>query len=289
MSILPHHQTPTQSIVSTPELSEQHFETIARLVREVSGIQLREGKLGLVRSRLSKRLRENGIDNYSKYIDLVRSRAGEEEMEELICAMSTNVTGFNREPHHFEHFKLQVLPSIIKKLLSGAAVRIWSAGCSNGSEPHTAACAVLDVLPDASKHDFRILATDIDKYSLETGRSGHYSNDMVSKLAPETRKKWFVKTKTGFQLHDDPRSLVTFKTLNLLKPWPLKRAYDVIFCRNVLIYFSHEDQSKLFVKFADHLSAGAHFYIGHSERVAGPALGKLNSIGATTYQRNSES
>ena len=278
--------TPSSNLA--PELSEHDFTKIANLVRDTTGIQLNEGKRGLVKSRLQKRLRVNGLSDFAQYVQFVQDPSGVEEMDELICAISTNVTGFNREPHHFVHFREEVLPSLIKKMMAGDAVRIWSAGCSNGSEPHTIACCVLDEFPSAKKSDFRILATDIDKYSLDIGRSGHYSNDMVAKMSPETMEKWFTKTEKGYQLHDDPRSLVTFKTLNLMKPWPLKKTYDVIFCRNVLIYFSAEDQAKLFSGFADQLTTGGHFYIGHSERLAGPALEKFESIGSTTYQRNSK-
>lgn len=264
-------------------LESADFNAIAGIVREACGIQLNESKRGLVKSRLQKRVRVNGLSGFSEYVEFIRTPAGESELEELICAISTNVTAFNREAHHFAHFKESVLPNLLNRVKTGEPVRIWSAGCSNGSEPYTIACLVLDALPDAVRHNIRILATDIDRYSLDTGRAGHYPPDMTSKLEPQTLKKWFTPTERGHQIHDQPRELVSFKTLNLMAPWPMKMSYDVIFCRNVLIYFSQQDQERLFDKFSQHLKPGGTFYIGHSERIAGVASDKFHSVGPTSY------
>ncbi|WP_035267006.1 protein-glutamate O-methyltransferase CheR [Ahrensia sp. 13_GOM-1096m] len=275
----------TQNAFASPELSLADFATIAKIVQDLSGIQLSERKLGLVKSRLQKRLRVQRLSDFGSYIRLVQSPDGRDELEELICAISTNVTGFNREPHHFTHFRENLVEKLAKKLTNGESVRIWSAGCSNGSEAHTIACAMLDAFPKVANYDFRILATDIDKYSLNVGRSGLYSADMVSKMPSNTLSKWFKVVDGSYQLAQAPRDLVSFKHLNLMNSWPLKRKYDAIFCRNVLIYFSHEDQEKLFNKFADHLLPEGQFFIGHSERVIGSATDKFKSIGSTTYER----
>lgn len=270
---------------ASPELSVADFAKIAKIVQDLSGIQLSERKLGLVKSRLQKRLRLKKLADFGAYINLVQSPEGQEELEELICAISTNVTGFNREPHHFVHFREHLVEKLIKKLTNGESVRIWSAGCSNGSEAHTIACCMLDAFPKAANYDFRILATDIDKYSLDVGRGGLYGADMVSKMPSDMLSKWFTPVNGSYQLAQAPRDLVSFKYLNLMNTWPLKRKYDAIFCRNVLIYFSHEDQEKLFNKFADHLIPEGQFFIGHSERVIGTATDKFKSIGSTTYER----
>lgn len=266
------------------DLTDADFNEIAKLVTGMVGIQITESKRGLVKSRLQKRLRVLGLNTFKDYVDLIKSPAGNDELEELISAISTNVTAFNREPHHFEHFRNEVLPGLIKKLQSNQSVRLWSAGCSNGSEPYTLACSILDALPSANKYDIQILATDIDKYSLETGRSGIYTEDMVAKMPSDKAKGWFSKTENGYEVHPDARSLVSFKTLNLINDWPLRKQYDAIFCRNVMIYFSTEDQGKIISKFTNHLLPEAYLYIGHSERVVGPAEDKLISVGATTYQ-----
>ncbi|MBL1405491.1 MAG: chemotaxis protein [Hyphomicrobiales bacterium] len=270
------------------ELSHSDFNAIAGIVRKNAGIDLNEAKLGLVKSRLQKRLRTLDLRSFRDYLNLVNSSNGAAELDELICAISTNVTSFNREPHHFVHFREKVLPSLIKKMKAREKVRIWSAGCSNGSEAFTVACAVLDAYPDALKCDFKILASDIDKYSLETGRSGIYSDDMVAKMPGSSMDKWFEKVDSGYAIDPKLRSMVSFKTLNLMAPWPIRMKYDVIFCRNVLIYFTQEDQAGLFNKFSQHLLEDAFMYIGHSERVVGTAAKNLISVGATTYQYSSK-
>lgn len=266
------------------ELSAADFREISELVRSMVGIQLTEAKQGLVKSRLQKRLRRLGMTQFSQYVAFIKTAEGAGEVEELISAISTNVTAFNREPHHFEHFRENVIPLLAKKIHSREPVRIWSAGCSNGSEPYTIACAVLDAIPNAGDHDFHILATDIDKYSLATGRQGIYTEEMVSKMPSEKAKSWFQKTNQGYEVHPKAKKLVSFKTLNLMTSWPIKRKYDAIFCRNVMIYFCAEDQARIISQFANHLYPGAFLYIGHSERVLGPAAEKFVSAGATTYQ-----
>lgn len=270
------------------DLNLSDFNAISGIVRKNAGIDLNEAKLGLVKSRLQKRLRINGFGNFRDYLNLVNSPAGSAELEELICAISTNVTSFNREPHHFVHFRETVLPHLIKKLKARQSVRIWSAGCSNGSEAFTVACAVLEAYPEALNCDFKILASDIDKYSLETGRNGIYSADMVAKMPDTAKDKWFIKNGRDFEIDPKLRSMVSFKTLNLMAPWPIRKKYDAIFCRNVLIYFTQEDQARLFSRFTQHLLEDAFMYIGHSERVIGEATKSLISVGATTYKYSSK-
>ena len=267
------------------ELSPTDFHQIAEIVMGNCGIMLPASKIGLVRTRLQGRIRKLGIDTYAKYVALLKSPAGAEELPELISVISTNVTSFNREPHHFEHFRAHVVPSLVQKLSRGQEVRIWSAGCSNGSEPYTIACAVKEAMPNVNNAKFKILATDIDQHSLSIGRSGLYPEDMVSKMESVLLKKYFTETNGKFQIANDVMKMVSFKQLNLMNPWPMKKSYDAIFCRNVMIYFSQENQERLMQKFADRLNTGAFFYIGHSERMAGPAADQFNSVGSTTYQK----
>ena len=267
------------------ELSSCDFEEIAKIVMSTCGIMLPAAKIGLVRTRLQGRIRRLGIDTYAKYVALLKSDAGAEEMPELISAISTNVTSFNREPHHFDHFRSSVVPGIVQKLGRGEEVRIWSAGCSNGSEPYTIACAIKEALPKVNSSKLKILATDIDMHSLNIGRSGLYPQDMVAKMEPVLLQKYFVETQGKYQISSDLMKLVSFKQLNLMTEWPLRKTYDAIFCRNVMIYFSQENQERLMQKFADRLKPSAFFYIGHSERLAGPAADKFISVGSTTYQK----
>ena len=204
--------------------------------------------------------------------------------EEMISAITTNVTDFAREPHHFTHFKNQVLPDLMDKARNGGSVRLWSAGCSNGSEPFTLACAVLDAFPDVGNYDFRILATDIDKYSINTAKSGEYKREMVEKLPKETVGRWFSRSGDLFKIDDRVRDLVHFKILNLVDQWPLQKKYDVIFCRNVLIYFTQEDQGKIIERFSQYMNPYSYLYIGHSERIIGKTATMFKSTGVTAYR-----
>jgi len=274
----------TGTAVYNSELSAADFKEVSDLVGSLCGIQLTDAKKGLVKSRLQKRLRALRLNEFSEYVRLIKSEQGADEIDELISAISTNVTAFNREPHHFIHFREEVLPGLVQKLNSGESVRIWSAGCSNGSEPYTLACDILDAFPTAGNHDLQILATDIDKHSLATARSGIYTAEMVAKMPSEKSTKWFSKVENGYEIDSSVRSLISFKTLNLMAPWPIKRKYDAIFCRNVMIYFSAEDQSKIMLNFVKHLHHNSHLYIGHSERVIGPAADMLTAVGTTTYK-----
>ena len=273
--------------IAQAELSKDEFAQIAAIATQISGIQLNESKLGLVRSRLQKRLRVLGQTDFREYIAFVKSPEGKAEVDELICAITTNVTAFNREPHHFEHFRNTVLPGLVAKMQRGEPVRIWSAGCSNGSEAYTIACSILGANAKAGEQNCRILASDIDKYSLEMGSKGIYPPDFLEKMPKDLVSKWFKENNGKFEIDARARALVSFKFLNLMEPWPVKRKYDAIFCRNTLIYFSAEDQSRIFSQFANHLIHGAHIYIGHSERVLGPATSTLIPVGTTTYRFDS--
>lgn len=265
-------------------LTDKQFAAIAQLVRGEAGINLTEAKRDLVFSRLVKRLRRLAIPDFGAYIDLVGSPAGVEERRELISAITTNVTNFYREPHHFEHLESQVMPELSSRLMQGESVRMWSAGCSDGREPYTIACTVLQSFPEVARYNFRILASDIDHNSLAKAKEGHYSNDMIDKAPPAIRDRYFKRTADYAEPNAQVRDLIAFRFLNLLHDWPFKQKFDVIFCRNVLIYFEQDLQAKLFSRFCSVLKPGGHLYIGHSERVSGPASDALKQIGVTTYK-----
>ncbi len=266
------------------DLSAAALSEIIGLVRSDTGIHLTDAKGELIYSRLAKRLRVCGLADFGSYLALIKSKPGIAEREEMVSAITTNVTNFNREPHHFEHFRQTALPDLVSKLRQGKSVRIWSAGCSDGREPFTLAFAILDAFPDAAKSDFRILATDIDKKSLATASSGIYSSDKIRHLPDAVAKKWFDNSGDELRVKDTARQLIRFNRLNLMGDWPMRRKFDAMFCRNVLIYFENDVQSKLFSRFADGLNDQAYMYIGHSERVIGPAEQLFKPVGITTYQ-----
>lgn len=269
-------------------LTDADFSAIAELVVKESGIHLGAAKKDLVYSRLTKRIRNTGLSSFGAYIDFVRSGPGAAERDELISAITTNVTNFNREGHHFDHFSDNVVQGLIARARRGEPIRMWSAACSDGREPFTLAMALLNKMPEAGKYDIKILATDIDKKSIQTANEGRYTPDMVNRLDSAYVEKWFEPVGNMMQIKQSVRELVQFNVLNFLDKWPMKRKFDVIFCRNALIYFQADMQEQIFDGFINHLNEGGYMYIGHSERIVGRAVDKFKSVGPTSFQYNSK-
>jgi len=270
------------------ELTARDFENIAGIMKAEAGISLHDNKANLVYSRLAKRLRILQIRSFADYCTLVASPAGRDERGEMIAALTTNVTRFFREPHHFEHLKTSILPPLIAQAKNGGRIRIWSAACSSGQEPYSIALTIFSLLPDAGKYDIKILATDIDPNMIAAGKAGAYEPGAIAGVPPALCQRWFTPVKESpstLRANDDLRSLVTFKKLNLIGDWPMKGSFDAIFCRNVVIYFENDTQAKIWSRMVPLLSANGALYIGHSERVSGPAERDLTSDGITTYRR----
>jgi len=269
-------------------LTSEDFQRIAAMLYADAGIYLRESKATLVYSRLAKRVRALGLENFRDYCALVAGADGVGERQKMLAALTTNVTHFFREPHHFEHLKKQVLPSLLEAAGQGARVRIWSAGCSSGQEPYSIALTILSVMPRADQHDIKILATDIDPYMVERGREGTYGDAVLSAVPAELRNRYFVSVRDGgertWTVSDQLRSLVTFRELNLNGPWPMKGPFQAIFCRNVVIYFDERTQQRIWSRFEPLLQPDGWLYVGHSERVTGPIATAFSSEGITTYR-----
>lgn len=266
---------------------EADFRRIAGLLYEQSGIALSETKAALVYSRLAKRLRALGLGTFSAYCDLVASPEGEAELSAMLNALTTNLTRFYREPHHFEHLRLEVVEPMANALRAGGRLRIWSAGCSSGQEPYTIALTVLSVLPNAPDLDVKILATDIDSNMLSLCRAGSYAKDAVEPIPAALRERWLERddTRAGYwRMGAAARSLVTFNHLNLMGHWPMRGPFQAIFCRNVVIYFDEPTQERVWSRMAPLLSTGGRLYVGHSERVAWDG-GVLAGDGLTVYRK----
>jgi chemotaxis protein methyltransferase CheR len=262
------------------------FRQIAELVHSEAGIVLPETKVNLVYSRLAKRLRAIGLRTFREYCTLIQAVEGADERQAMIAAMTTNVTRFFRESHHFDFLRLRVLPALLEAARKGARVRIWSAGCSSGEEPYSIALTILGLLPDAADFDIRILATDIDPEMLRRGREGVYTVRQLADVPLEQRRKWFRSTDsaTESEVAPDLHELVHFRELNLLREWPMRGRFDVIFCRNVMIYFDDETQNTAWGRFGEILNPGGLLCIGHSERVAVGSL-PFDLVGQTIYRR----
>lgn len=247
-------------------LTMEDFRRIAAVLHADSGIHLPEGKAALVYSRLAKRLRALGLASFEQYCELVSGANGAEERQIMLKALTTNVTRFFREPHHFDHLKAMLASTLGAKAKSGGRLRIWSAGCSSGEEPYSIALTVLSVLPNAAELDVKILATDIDTNVLAKAAAGVYGADAAAQAPPALRAR-FRPHEDGVIVDDGPRQLVSFRELNLMGSWPMKGPFDAIFCRNVAIYFEEATQERLWGRFGEKLTPQGRLYVGHSERV----------------------
>ena len=271
-------------------LSAKEFETISRILYQESGITLADSKFALVYSRLAKRLRALGMRSYAEYCQLIASDSGKDERHRMMAALTTNVTNFFREPHHFEHLRSHLLPRLLDEAKRGGRVRIWSAGCSNGHEPYTIALTILGLMPNAADYDVRILASDIDPNVVGFGKAGIYDEEALSNVPPNLRSRWFSRVggngpdARGFEVSTEMRHLVSFRELNLIGQWPMKGKFDVIFCRNVTIYFDAPTRERIWDRFSGFMQPGSWFYMGHSERLAGPAAQKFSLEGTTAYR-----
>lgn len=266
--------------------SAAEFGEIARLLRAEAGIDMPPAKEPLVYARLAKRLRTLGGAGLGDEGQVLLERA-EPERAQMLAALTTNVTRFFREPHHFEDLRRKVLPPLAARAKAGGRVRIWSAGCSTGMETYSIAMCVLEAIPDAPSLDVKILATDINPKVLAEGAAGRYPADALRDAPDVLRSRTFESVEGGqLQASAAMRSLITFRELNLMGDWPMKGPFDILFCRNVAIYFDEETQQRLWKRFADLLPPGGRLCIGHSERIAGPASAMLISDGVTSYERS---
>jgi len=263
------------------------FRQIAHILHSYAGIALAEGKAALVYSRLAKRLRLLGMRSFREYCALVENVQEVDERQAMMAALTTNVTRYFREPHHFDHLRDQVMPKLAERARQGGRVRMWSAACSNGQEPYSMAVTVLAALPEAANLDVKILATDIDPNMVAEGRAGLYREEAISPVPLELRRRWFQKGPSPgqWEVADELRTLVSFRELNLIGDWPMRGRFDVIFCRNVVIYFDEPTQERIWGRFAPLLEPAGTLYIGHSERVNGPAAELFETTGLTTYAK----
>jgi chemotaxis protein methyltransferase CheR len=261
--------------------TKDDFQFLATLTNKLTGIVLAEHKSDLVYARLARRLRALGLDNFTDYCVLLQSEEGLAELPHLVNAITTNLTGFFREAHHFEHLKTHATQW---RTEDKKRIRIWSAACSSGMEPYSIAMTLKGAIPDIAACDVRILATDIDSNMLRTGSNGEYGINDVENVP--VAYKHMIGRGMGGKIHmpTELKQMVTFKTLNLLNPWPMKGPFDAIFCRNVVIYFDKPTKQRLFDRMADLLQLGGLLYIGHSENLLGIS-DRFESIGRTIYRR----
>ncbi|MDC0660533.1 protein-glutamate O-methyltransferase [Leisingera sp. SS27] len=263
-------------------LSDQEFEAIAQFAHKHFGLAMAASKKPLVSSRLARKLRQRNITNFKDYLASLDGPNADEERSGLLSLLTTNVTHFFREPHHFETLRNDVLPPLVEQARRGGRVRLWSAGCSNGQEPYSIAMTLLDVCPEAAKLDIKILGTDIDPVVVRHAQAAKYPEDELAQIDAKYSKLVPKRDPDG-RLPESLRKLITFGVLNLIEPFPFKGKFDAIFCRNVAIYFDNPTQQKVWSAFQNALNPGGTLFIGHSERMSGPAAQHLKTAGITTY------
>ncbi|CTQ52055.1 Chemotaxis protein methyltransferase [Roseibium album] len=266
----------------------KEFRYLSAIVYDQTGIVLKDQKKNMVYSRLVRRLREHGLASFRDYCQLLESDRGVEEKVFLINAITTNLTKFFRENHHFEHLAQVAFKDVVNhsQQTGSNRLRIWSAGCSSGEEPYSIAMTLSSSFSRLSAWDAKILATDLDTSMIARGKAGRYKVDDLENVPVSHRKRHFSRSPSGDNVivSEALQNLITFKQLNLLKPWPLKGPFDAIFCRNVMIYFDEPTKSQLLHRFAQMLKPGGWLYIGHSESIL-DADGEFKLIGQTTYCR----
>ena len=267
------------------ELAADEFDYIRRLIHDYAGIVIGDNKRSMVQGRITRRMRELGIRDVGEYLDYIRA-APEVERDGLASALTTNVTAFFRENHHFEYLKSQFLPGIRGRGLR--RLRAWSAGCSSGEEAYSIAITLLEGMANEPGWDIGVLATDLDYNMIRFAREGVYPFDRVERLPPEQLKRWFLRG-GGSQLgkvrvRPELQRAVKVMPLNLLGQWPMSGPFDVIFCRNVFIYFDREVKSKIVDGYAELLPTDGLLFIGHSESLHG-LTDRFELIGSTIYRK----
>ena len=268
--------------------TQRDFEAVRKILHACTGISLDDDKNNLVYGRLARRLRAHGFYEFSSYLAFLSSSRGKRELTQFVNALTTNLTAFFREPHHFDALAESILPEIRQRHVADRRIRFWSAGCSTGEEPYSLAMVVRETLSSLNDWDVNILATDLDSNVLAAAERGRYAKQRVAGLSQLRGKKWFHCDSGRFyddvQIDPSLHALVTFKQLNLMQQWPVRGPFDIIFCRNVVIYFDKPTQRKLFNRYADTLVDGGYLFLGHSETLH-KLCDRFELIGPTMYRK----
>ena len=265
------------------ELNHKQFKKVSEMVYRFSGISLQAGKEALVRARLMKRVRALQMASLDAYLRYLESDEGKCELGDMIDAMTTNKTGFFREAEHFNFMREKILPEI-----SNSRMRFWSAACSSGEEPFSLAITLRETIADLDAKDCLILATDISSRMLEKAWKAVYCQAALQGLPATVVRKYFNKLDKGpnptFQVKDQVRGLVRLAWLNLMNPWPMTGPFNIILCRNAMIYFDRATQQKLINRFWDFLEPGGYLFVGHSEGLLGLSH-KFTYVQPATYRK----
>jgi chemotaxis protein methyltransferase CheR len=270
------------------QFTDGDFQALRSMVKEMTGINLAESKRELVYGRVSRRLRALGMSSFGSYRQLLESGDGS-ELVAFCNALTTNLTSFFRESHHFDYLRDQFLVPRREAGQRGDRIRIWSSACSSGEEPYSIAMTVAESIPDWQRWDIKILATDLDSDILARAQRGTYNADRVKGMDPKRVSRFFTEVRNGtepaYQIVPELAKLITFKQINLMHDLPMPGPLDVIFCRNVVIYFDKETQRGLFSRIAKLQRPGDLLMLGHSETLF-KVSEDYSLIGKTIYRRS---
>lgn len=276
--------------LSTFKISDAEFQKLREFIHSHTGIALSDHKRALVYARLARRLRHHRLESFAEYYQLLTERDPEgQELVEMINCITTNKTDFFREPHHFKFLADRVFPEILGRGPgAGRRVRLWSAGTATGEEAYTLAMTVREAIPLSESWDIRVLATDIDTRVLASAERGEYSRDQIEGVPPALRQRYFLQGEGPhagyFRVKPTLRDLIRFRRLNLMDdPWPMRGLFDVILCRNVIIYFDRPTQRRLVERFTQLLRPEGYLMLGHSESLIDSG-GKLRHMSQSVYQ-----
>ncbi len=265
----------------------ENFTFLSKIINERTGIVVSDDKFNMFYSRLSRRLRFLKLGSFDEYCRVVSNDQDGKETSELINAITTNLTAFFRENHHFEYLSSTVLPELYKKNHAERSIKIWSAGCSTGEEPYSLAITLKESDLNLSAWDLDLTATDLDSNVLATAANGVYAAGRVEGMSPSRLENWFYRGKgrnSGkVRVKPELSKMIRFSQLNLMDNWRVE-TQDVIFCRNVIIYFDKETKTRLVNKYADSLKDGGYLFIGHSESLY-KITDRFELIGNTIYRK----
>lgn len=271
-------------IADPPHHDADCLAAIAAFARAGAGVCLGADKHPMMRARLCRRMNALGISDLASYNRFLHSTAGRSERRRLLSALTTHVSAYFREPHHFDSLGSDILPPLASLARRGRPLRLWSAGTAAGQEAYSIAMTLLNMFPDAPLHDVAILATDLDTDCLDRARSARISVGERAQIPDHLARNYTTQQGQSYRLTSNVRSLVHFQPLNLLSAWPMSRPFDVIFCRNVLIHLDHEVQEQICMRLVAQLAPGGWLVLGHAERPTGRSTRQLAPMGRTIYR-----
>jgi chemotaxis protein methyltransferase CheR len=271
-------------------LSDKDFFRLKEFIYRHCGIKITESKRTMLEARLQKRLRKLKVATFSRYCDYLFSPQGMgEELVSMIDVVTTNKTDFFREPGHFDYLSLRALPDLIRRSGGRRSVTLWSAGCSSGEEPYTLAMVMADFVKECHGMDYTILATDISTRVLDKAKLAIYDEEQIGPISMELRKRYLLKSRTAesraYRIVPELRERVKFRRLNFMdENFGFREAMDIIFCRNVIIYFDKPTQERLLNRFCKYLSPDGYLFMGHSETLLGMNV-PLTQVAPTVYRK----